>query len=174
MVMLNLDNGLSSVSVNPNGARLCIEKINLNFNSMQKTPNYSTSYCVRWVSLFLENRCKDERDHQEHQCECHHEWFTYEGTIDMQTYIGILKRHMLPSRQRFILESPWLFWQDNSRHMLTQSGFIDTEHVCLTVLSAVQICLLLKINDPTWRRESDNDWSLVSSKNEEHFPNRNT
>lgn len=32
-----------------------------------------------------------------------------EGTIDTQRYIGILKRHMLPSKQHLSLVSLWIF-----------------------------------------------------------------
>ena len=38
-----------------------------------------------------------------------------EGTIDAEAYVGILERHMLPSRRRLFPGTPCLFQQDNAR-----------------------------------------------------------
>ena len=38
-----------------------------------------------------------------------------EGTIDVEAYVGILERHMLPSRRRLFPGTPCLFQQDNAR-----------------------------------------------------------
>ena len=38
-----------------------------------------------------------------------------EGTIDAEAYVGILERHMLPSRWRLFPGTPCLFQQDNAR-----------------------------------------------------------
>ena len=49
-------------------------------------------------------------------------------------------------------------------HELEQRGFVGIECVCFTDLSAVQICLLLKMYGASWREESDNsDHGLFSS-----------
>ena len=49
-------------------------------------------------------------------------------------------------------------------HKLQQCGFVGIECVCLTVLPAVQICLLLKMYGVSWWGESDNgDHRLLSS-----------
>ena len=44
-----------------------------------------------------------------------HGLFVCEGTIDVEAYVGILERHMLPSRQQIFPGTPCLFLQDNSR-----------------------------------------------------------
>ena len=38
-----------------------------------------------------------------------------DGTIDAEAYVGILERHMLPSKQRLFPGTPCLFQQDNAR-----------------------------------------------------------
>ena len=90
-----------------------------------------------------------------------------EGTIDVEAFVGILERHMLPSRRQFSQElhvyisrtMPGLIL-----HELQQRGFVGKECVCLTGLPAVQICLLLKMYGSSWRGESDNaDHRLLSS-----------
>ena len=49
-------------------------------------------------------------------------------------------------------------------HKLQQCSFVGIECVCLTGLSAVQICLLLKMYGASWRGESDNaNHGLLSS-----------
>ena len=68
-----------------------------------------------------------------------------EGTIDVEAYVGILERYMLPSRWQLFPGTPWLFQQNNGRpHSAWQRGFIGIECVWLTGLPAVQICLLLE------------------------------
>ena len=106
-----------------------------------------------------------------------------EGTIDASTiYVGIFGRHMLPSRRRlfpgtvyFSRTMPGLIL-----HELQQRGFVGVECVCLTGLPAVQICLLLKMYDASWRGESDNgnhillsSSSLVYTKNGQKFHMQN-
>ena len=46
------------------------------------------------------------RDHRAHICE---------GTIDLEAYVGVLERHMLPSTQRLFPGTSCLFQQDNAR-----------------------------------------------------------
>ena len=65
-------------------------------------------------------------------------------------------------------------------HKLQQRGFVGIECVCLTGLPAVQICLLLKMNDASWKGELDNgDHRLLSSsrlvytKNGQKFHSQN-
>ena len=56
----------------------------------------------------------------------------YDGTIDAEAYVGILERHMLPSRQLF-LETPCLFQQDNARPHSTwvTTAWLHRHRVCL-------------------------------------------
>ena len=58
-----------------------------------------------------------------------------EGTIDAEAYLGILERHMLPSRRRLFPGTPCLFQQDNARpHSaeVTTVWLRKLECVCLT------------------------------------------
>ena len=109
-----------------------------------------------------------------------------EGTIDAEAYVGILERYMLPSRQQLLPGTPYVFRRTMpglNLHELKQRGFLGIECVCLTGLPAVQIGLILKMYDASWRGESDNGnhgkssrSSLVYTKNGQkfHLQNCNT
>ena len=77
-----------------------------------------------------------------------------ESTIDVEAYVGILERHMLPSRQQLFPETPCLFQQDNAR---PHSAWATTAwlhrhrvcvldcHACSSDLSPVEnVCHIMK------------------------------
>ena len=51
----------------------------------------------------------------EHQCSRYRYLHISEGTIDAKAYVGILERHMLPSRRRLFPGTPCLFQPDIAR-----------------------------------------------------------
>ena len=88
-----------------------------------------------------------------------------EFTIDADACIGILERHMLPSKDDFSQELHVYFTRTMPGlilHGFQQRGFFGIECVCLTALPAVEICPLLY--SASWRGESDHgDHRLLSS-----------
>ena len=90
-----------------------------------------------------------------------------EGTIDAEAYVGILERHMLPSRRQLFPGTPCLFQQDNAR---PHSAWVTTAWLrrhrvrVLDWPACSPDLLLLKMYGTSWRGESDNgDHGLLSS-----------
>ena len=56
-----------------------------------------------------------------------------EGTHDAQAYVGILERHMLPSRRRLFPGTRCLFQQDNARphSELVPTAWLRRHRVCV-------------------------------------------
>ena len=56
-----------------------------------------------------------------------------EGTIDAEAYVGILERHMLPSRRRLFPGTPCLFQQDNASPPSAQvtTAWLRRHRVCV-------------------------------------------
>ena len=70
-----------------------------------------------------------------------------EGTIDAEAYVGILERHMLPSRRRLLHKNSMSIsaGKYQASFCTNYNSFVGIESLCLTDLPAFQICLLLKM-----------------------------
>lgn len=69
--------------------------------------------------------------------------------VNAEAYTGTLEGHILPRRQLLFLKGESGYFKRTIPglilHMLQWLGFTDTECVCFAGLTAVYICLLLKM-----------------------------
>lgn len=89
-------------------------------------------------------------------CDLHLLYYKYKCTIHADAYTGRSERHLLWIRPSLFPGSQRISQRNDARpnSAVQHRGFADTECMCLTGLSAVQICILLIMYGASWRKKN--------------------